>query len=391
MTPFILGAILLTLAGLSCFLPLFLRKDPSKTVDRRGLNLGLHEQRRIEIASESATPEEQLHLVEDLDRALLEDLEQPTDSREDLPSSSRRWGLLTLLALIPVLAVSGYLTFGHPELLEKSPMATREEGRKAIAELAEKLQKNPTDIEGWILLGRALQSSQRAEEAVKAFEMASRLAPENPDLLAFYAEAIAEAQDGKLEGQPGEIIKDILKQNPQHKMALWLGGLAAAQAGDLGTARQLWQRLRSQLPKESPEIREIDAYLQELGPETDAKKASSGSAGVRVKVTLDPSIKKEASPDDVVFIFARAAEGPPMPLAVLRKTVKDLPLEVTLDDRLAMRPGLEISKYPTLILGARISKTGQATPQSGDFEGSTESIQPKPSKVYSVAINRKRP
>ena len=110
-----------------------------------------------------------------------------------------------------------------------------------------------------------------------------------------------------------------------------------------------------------------------------------------MKVTLDPKLKGDVQPDDAVFVFARAAEGPPMPLAVIRKTVRDLPLSVTLDDSLAMRPGLEISKFPKLILGARISKSGQATPQSGDIEGSLPGMTPEASKVYPITIDHKRP
>lgn len=391
MTTFILAAIGLTLTGLAFFLPPFLRKGLLNAPDRRNLNLQLHEERRREIAMESASSDESQRLSEDLDRALLDDLENAPATCMVSGPAPRRWVFMTLVGLIPTLAVVGYIGWGHPELLEKSPMAARDEARKAIQELALKLEANPSDIEGWLLLGQALQSSQRAPEAVKAFEMASRLAPGNLDLLALYAEAIAEGQDGKLDGQPEQIIKAILKENPQHKMALWLGGLAAAEAGDRRTARTLWQRLQSQLPPSGPEAHELDAYLQKLGPDPGSLKAGHGAAGVRLKVTLDPSLKAQAEPDQILFIFARAAEGPPMPLAVIRKTVKDLPVEVTLDDSLAMRPGLEISKYPALILGARISKTGQATPQAGDLEGTTESITPKSTKVYAVKIDRKRP
>jgi cytochrome c-type biogenesis protein CcmH len=391
MTSFILTATLLTLVGLMAFVPGLLNRAGSKAgVDRKRLNLALHEARRQEIENESNSPDEVLQLDQDLDRTLLEDLEA-LGKEDDRPQQrGGRTGLLALLALIPILAVVGYLNFGRPDLLAHPPMAAREEARNAIQELAERLKANPADLEGWVLLGRSLQSTQRPAEAVKAFEMAARLAPEDLDLKALYAEALAEAQEGKLEGQPGVILKEILQKNPKHKMALWLGGLAAAQAGDLGTARTLWQRLRELLPKESPEMAEINEYLQQLGPETGAKPAPA-KAGVKVKISLDPKVLAEAQPDEAVFIFARAAKGPPMPLAVIRKTVKDLPLEVTLDDSLAMRPGLEISNYDEVILGARISKSGQAMPQSGEWEGATSPIKPEPSKRYAVVIDHKHP
>lgn len=391
MTTFILTALLITVLGLLTFLPLFFKSRGSSVVDRRQLNLALHEERRRELQAESETSEQSQQLAEDLERTLLDDLDTQTDPVVASTGRGAKITLWTSLALIPLLGGLGYFTLGHPELLDAPPLKSMHETRKAIQELADRLSANPNDLEGWVLLGRSLQTTDRPQEAAKAYETATRLAPGDPDLLALYAEALAEAQDGKLEGQPGAIIQQIVRDHPKHKMGLWLGGLAAAQAGDMQTARKLWQRLRAELPPNGPEVKEIDAYLKELGPEKPSKTASAKTVAVKVKVTLDPKLKGEVQPDDAVFVFARAAEGPPMPLAVIRKTVRDLPLSVTLDDSLAMRPGLEISKFPKLILGARISKSGQATPQSGDIEGTLPGMTPETGKVYPIAIDHKRP
>ena len=392
MTSFILTAILITVIGLLTFLPLFFKSRGQGTVDRRRLNLALHEERRRELQAEAESSEESQFLAEDLERTLLDDLDTQADPVVTSTGKAAKITLWTTILLIPLLASVGYITWGHPELLDAPPLKSMHETRKAIQELADRLSANPNDLEGWVLLGRSLQTTERPTEAAKAYETATRLAPGDPDLLALHAEALAEAQDGKLEGQPAAIIQQIVRDHPKHKMGLWLGGLAAAQAGDMRNARQLWERLRAELPPGGPEIKEIDAYLQELGPsETTPKMANTQSVGVKVKVTLDPKLKGEVQPDDAVFVFARAADGPPMPLAVIRKTVRDLPLSVTLDDSLAMRPGLEISKFPKLILGARISKSGQATPQSGDIEGTIPGMTPEASKVYPITIDHKRP
>lgn len=391
MTPFILTAVLITVAGLLTFLPLFLQSRGPATVDRRRLNLALHEERRRELQAEAETPEETQLLAEDLERTLLDDLETHADPVATSNSKGARITLWTSIALIPLLAAVGYITLGHPELLDAPPLKSMHETRKAIQELADRLSANPNDLEGWVLLGRSLQTTERPAEAAKAYETATRLAPGDPDLLALHAEALAEAQDGKLEGQPAAIIQQIVRDHPKHKMGLWLGGLAAAQSGDMRSARKLWERLRAELPPNGPEIKEIDAYLKELGPESAPRAAAAKTGGVKVKVSLDPQLRGDVQPDDAVFVFARAAEGPPMPLAVIRKTVRDLPLSVTLDDSLAMRPGLEISKFSKLILGARISKSGQATPQSGDIEGTLPGMTPEASKVYAITIDHKRP
>ena len=393
MTSFILTALLITVVGLLTFLPLFYKSRGHAAVDRRRLNLALHEERRHELQREAETPEETQQLAEDLERTLLDDLDTEADPEATSTGKGAKITLWVTIALIPVLATVGFITLGHPELLDAPPLKSMHETRKAIQELADRLSANPNDLEGWVLLGRSLQTTNRPAEAAKAYETATRLAPGDPDLMALHAEALAESQDGKLEGEPAAIIQKIVRDHPKHKMGLWLGGLAAAQSGDMRSARKLWERLRAELPPNGPEIKEIDAYLQELGPDSTSptKAATAKAGGVKVKVTLDPKLKGEVQPDDAVFVFARAAEGPPMPLAVIRKTVRDLPLSVTLDDSLAMRPGLEISKFSKLILGARISKSGQATPQSGDIEGTLPGMTPEASKVYPITIDHKRP
>ena len=393
MTSFILTALLITVVGLLTFLPLFFKSRGHAAVDRRRLNLALHDERRHELQREAETPEETQQLAEDLERTLLDDLDTEADPEAISTGKGAKITLWVTIALIPVLATVGYITLGHPELLDAPPLKSMHETRKAIQELADRLSANPNDLEGWVLLGRSLQTTNRPAEAAKAYETATRLAPGDPDLMALHAEALAESQDGKLEGEPAAIIQKIVRDHPKHKMGLWLGGLATAQSGDMRSARKLWERLRAELPPNGPEIKEIDAYLQELGPDSASptKAATAKAGGVKVKVTLDPKLKGEVQPDDAVFVFARAAEGPPMPLAVIRKTVRDLPLSVTLDDSLAMRPGLEISKFSKLILGARISKSGQATPQSGDIEGTLPGMTPEASKVYPITIDHKRP
>ena len=106
-----------------------------------------------------------------------------------------------------------------------------------------------------------------------------------------------------------------------------------------------------------------------------APAAASGGAKVSGKVSVAPALAGKAAPTDVVFIFARAASGPPMPLAVLRKQVKDLPVEFALDDSMAMAPNLKLSGFAEVVVGARISRSGSATPQSGDLQGLSRPVK----------------
>lgn len=390
MTDFILVSALITGLGVIPFIGLLIRRPSVDKVDRRQLNLALHEEHLAIFRGEPLSPELSTCLEEESERQLLTELElEPTPPPPELTGGHGRKTILIVLFLLPLLAGSSYLLVGRPDLLDHSPLETARRDQEVIRQLAERLKTTPDDLQGWVLLGRSLLTTQRPKEAAKAFETATRLSKNNPDIAVLWAEAQAEAQEGRLEGQPAETIQHILKEHPRHRMALWLGGLAAAQAGQVEEARGLWRQLRGDLPDGSPEQQELDGYLGQLGPEPSTKSAQGAS--VRVRVQLDPRFKTEVQAEEAVFIFARSPEGPPMPLAVIRKQVRDLPIEVVLDDRLAMRPGLELSGQPRVVIGARISRNGQPVAQSGDLEGFTPPVKPGDPALQAVTINQRHP
>jgi cytochrome c-type biogenesis protein CcmH len=109
------------------------------------------------------------------------------------------------------------------------------------------------------------------------------------------------------------------------------------------------------------------------GKREEATAAVSPQPRVEIQVSLDPKLAANVSPTDTVFIFARAVQGPPMPLAVVRKHVKDLPVTVVLDDSKAMAPELRLSKFTEVVVGARVSRAGDPLPRSGDLEGFSNS------------------
>jgi cytochrome c-type biogenesis protein CcmH len=144
----------------------------------------------------------------------------------------------------------------------------------------------------------------------------------------------------------------------------------------------------------------LDKVIKEIkgegqAAETDATRDGEASGlpatgeqkSIRVKVSLATTLKAKATPEDTVFIFARAAAGPPMPLAIVRKKVKDLPVEVTLDDSMSMMQGMNLSAFDKLVIGARISKTGQALPQPGDLQGLTKPTEINNGGIYAVDIS----
>ena len=389
------------LVGFVFFVPSLVgRNDAPEAASRAGLNLALHQQRQEELAREAMDSETLASLSAESERNLLGDLESSTpEETGSLPGG--RSTIVVVLLLMPVVAILTYYQLGRPDLVRNPPSQTMADTHKSIEKLAERLKTNPDDLDGWMLLGRSLLNTQKPAEAVRAFEIALKLAPENPDVLGQYAQALAENNEGNMTGRPTEIVRDILKKNPTHKTALWLAGIAAAEKGEMQAARDYWSRLKAQFPSGSEEAKELDTYIARTEEpeartpgksvkttgEPDKTAVDSGKR-LHVKVSIAPAMRDQVSPEDTVFIFAKAAEGPPMPLAVVRKQVRDLPLEVLLDDSMSMMQGMNISAHERLVVGARVSKSGRPIPSPGDLEGLTEPVSPGQEASYSITINR---
>lgn len=396
MTIFYLAVALMLIAGYLFFVPLLAGKAHHTQPSRARLNLTLHQQRQQELALDAASPEALERLRDESERNLLGDLETSGATPHQSPRAGRATLLATLL-LLPIAALLAYTTLGRPDLVAQPPDKAMADTRQAIEGLAGRLKANPDDLEGWVLLGRSLQATQQPGRAATAFEFGLKLAPGNPDLMGYLAETLAESNQGSMAGRPAEIVREILQKSPNHKAGLWLAGIAAAEAGDVATARRHWQALRVQLPADSKEAVEIASFIAKLDAETPptgdsspapTPAAAGGGKRLQVKVALSESLKEQTSPEDTVFVFARAAEGPPMPLAVVRKKVRDLPVEVVLDDSMTMMQGMNLSAFERLVIGARVSKSGRPVPSPGDLEGLTEPVSPGKEASYSITISR---
>ncbi|MFN0315931.1 MAG: tetratricopeptide repeat protein, partial [Burkholderiales bacterium] len=229
---------------------------------------------------------------------------------------------------------------------------------------------------------------KRHGEAAQAFARAHKLKGDDPKLLADYAEALALANGNRMEGEPARLVKLALERDPQSSKALWLAGIGGMQRGDKASALEHWGRLKRQLPSESSEAKSLNAYIAQIeaGGSPGTPRPSAG--GVKIRVTLDPALKLRVAPGDAVFVFARAVQGPRMPLAIVRKQVKDLPLEMTLDDSHAMSPQMSLSRHDEVIVGARISRAGDASPRAGDSEGFSAPVKVGADKLAQVKIDR---
>ncbi|HET6546610.1 MAG TPA: c-type cytochrome biogenesis protein CcmI [Rhodanobacteraceae bacterium] len=327
------------------------------------------------------------------------------------PAPRSRHALVAAVAvalLLPAGTLLLYRLVGAPQALNPAVVAATgtpaDHGpgmQQAIAELAAKLEQQPNDIDGWSLLGRAYQTTERFAEARDAFRHALDLAPKDPDLMIEYAQAMALATPThRLAGPARDLIERALKIAPQNQRGLWLLGISDYQDGNYPAAIASWNRLLPQLPKDSDLARSVENQIADarklLGGASappvavagsdvppaaaaampasagaDAGTSGADAAGapkLTVTVALDPKLKDRLDPQATLFVYAKAASGPPMPLAIQRMSAGKLPITVTLDDSMGMLPSLKLSMFPQIVIGARISKSGNALAQSGDLQ-----------------------
>ena len=394
MTLFLLIAAAMIAIAVGCVLVPLLARRPRPGPAPEAVNLAVLRDQLAELEADVArgvlARERYEQARNELQRRALDEA-QSHSTQASPPRPASAWTAAVLAAGIPVGAVIFYLVVGSPSALlgQRDPghEITREKVEQMVASLAARLEKAPDDPEGWRVLGRSYAVMGRYPEAARAYERAAALIPADAALLADYADALAMAQGRSMDGKPLELVNRALEIDPDQWKALALAGTAALERKDYAQAIAYWERLRKVLPAGSEMEQSVEASIAEAralagaAPAPRPKAQAAASAKVAGRVSLAQGVAARAAPTDTVFIFARAASGPPMPLAVLRKQVRDLPLEFTLDDTMAMAPNLKLSDFPEVIVGARVSRSGSATTQSGDLRG-----QSKPVKIGTTGI-----
>ena len=284
------------------------------------------------------------------------------------PRSASRALLVTVALVVPLCGAALYAVVGTPGAIgpREDPHAFDEKQLTALVEkLAGRMRENPDDPEGWKLLGRSYVALGRFPEAFDAYTKAALRKPRDAELLADMADVLATMRPTRLQGEPEKLVLRALEIDPQNLKALALAGTAAFDRKDFDGAVRHWSRMLPLVEPNSEDARQIQGSINEA-------KSRGGGAPLRAlngKVSISKKLAGQAKPDDTVFIFARAVEGPPMPLAVKRVQVRDLPLEFSLDDSMAMAPGMNLSAHARVVVGARVSKRGTPTPQPGDLQG----------------------
>ena len=306
--------------------------------------------------------------------------------------------VMAMGVLVPALGFGLYLQVGSPEALDPAAHAappaptTMEE---AIAALEARLAAEPNDVEGWVLLGRSRRAQEDFAAAEAAMAKAYALAADNVEVQIDYAEAKALATPSRrFEGESLELLQQAYAREPSNARAGWLLGIAAVQDGRPADAAKLWEPILAQMPADAPArpalARQINDARQQAGlaplpeasvpstptsaPASEPSGGAAAGARIEVRVELAEELVARLAPGAVLFVFARAPEGPRAPLAIQRLSAASLPTTLVLDQSMGMIEGMNLGTFPEVVVGARISTSGNATPQSGDLEGLSEPL-----------------
>lgn len=315
---------------------------------------------------------------------------------------------IALAVVLPAAALGLYALLGNPAALDAGPNGASGQPQidlqQATGELEARLEKHPDDLDSWLLLARAREALKQPAKAGEAYARALRLDPDNPDILVASAQARSlGARDHRIDDTARQQLQHALAGDPENQRALWLLGISDYQRGRYADAADTWQHLLGVIDADSnPKI--ADAVRQQIqraraaaaasppAPAASTMTASQPAAGnaatgIKVHVALADALRARLAEDAAVYVFARAVDGPPMPLAVKRLRVADLPADVTLSDAMAMSPQLKLSMFEHVQVQARVSSSGQATPRPGDPEATPVEIDTRKLPADSVSLD----
>ena len=380
---FVLIALGIALCVAAIFLWVLLReKKPMTQASQANANAKVYRDQILDLDREHdsghISDEEWQQSRDELSLRLLED----TSAVDDPAAKTEKpaiWTAVVLAVALPLGSMGMYMWVGQPEALNPLALKTPDQVdpkdlTKMAQTLAEKLQDKPDNLQGWVMLGRTYRTLENFDAALRAYDSALKLTDDD-DLKLERIEVIAMQRQGQFEGEPWNVIREVLQRDPQHFGALLTAGSASYAEGKFADALKYWEQARKPLDANNPDLAGLESAIatvrERLGmPPAKAAPAVTSGLNVTGQVNLSASLKSKASPNDVVFIYATPANGDRMPLAIFKTTVSQLPFNFTLDDSTAMAPDRKLSAAGEVMVKVRVTKSGNAMPQSGDLSGS---------------------
>ncbi len=434
MTAFFVGVAILLLVTLVLLARPWWNRSQGDSTSQQALNATIYRNQLAELASDRDAGQldsaDYQEASAEIARRLLDEASPdaaPAANPSVAASSNRQWGvMIAMMIAVPVIAGGMYAWLGSPQAMDK--MARRDFSRQEIdamvANLAAKLEKEPNNYQGWAMLARSYKVMRRFDESEKAFAKAMPVVETEPQLLADYADVLAAKAGGNTSGKPEELLAKALALDPNHMQSLWMLGSAHFNRGEYAQAIEMWQKAVAQLPPDSENAQLLNSIIEEakqkMGGPVAAKPAAKAaespttvsSSATAAKATNDLAEKSQtagsatavvaivqgsielatelgdkASPGDTVFLIAKAEGGGPMPLAVKRLKLADLPANFQLSDADAMSPDSKLSSARSLVIEARVSKSGEVKKQPGDLFGFAQGVSPN-SQDIRITINQ---
>ncbi len=407
-------AALLTLAALLFLLPPLLqlgKKQDEVVIEQDALNVSIYKDQLAELEqdllNDVITQDQCEQGKQELEHRLLEDVTGEAGSVATSAEGSSKITAGVVTVVVIAMTVLLYLQLGKLELVapvaENDTIAPKiapemsqdeivDQVAMMVSQLSARLEKDPSDVQGWAMLGRSYYALSRYGDAVAAFAKAVSIVDNDAQLLTDYADAMAMSSgEQTLEGRPMQLIMRALNLDPQNQKALWLAGTAAYERADFESALIYWKRIYSMLDPNSQTGQTMAGNIAETEQLMQAQRANANGDSAAVTspaatpatqpakvsgvVTLSQSLAAEVLPTDTIYIFARAMQGPRMPLAILKTEAGKMPIEFTLDDSMAMDASMNLSSTTEVMVMARISRSGNATPQSGDLQGGVQNVK----------------
>ena len=425
---FIAIAIALVVVALALLVwPLVKKTDDDGTQQRKTDNIAILRQQYDELEADHkagrVSDDEYEETRGEIETRVLEESKDPEDA---VPLKSGRQGVyaaFALVVLVPVASFLLYLELGSPIAMDPDFTRQQEQMQKmsdqhSAAELAEqgkfleeRLKEHPDNADGWMMLARTSAAVKNWKKSSEAFEQVNRLVPDNADVLADWADVMAAAQDGNLEGRPKELIEKALAVDPRHWKALALMGTLCYNKGDYEGAVKYWSRMLADVEQGSEEWRQIMENIEQArragglppdpsigslepaqGASSAAQPAAAANAVITGEVDVSPEMKAKIRPEDTVFVYARPIEGSKMPVAFASFKAKDLPIKFKLDAQSQMGMGMKtLADVTEAYVEARVSRSGNFMPASGDLEGAADGKVAVGTQGVRVIITRQIP
>lgn len=404
MTLFWLAAAAITLIGLGFIILPLMRQKASAQISRMQVNKALYESKLEELQADLEQglldPSEYQQSEQELQRSLLSDVK--VSERSSVTQKRSNLGMVVLLTIaLPLSAILLYQQFttyiANDEYNEQQKLAQQAQTiQQSIEDLEQRLQDKPDDLEGWKILGQSYVVMQQFDKAVGAYSQAAALSDySDPDLLVLLAETSSFANDGVFGTIENALLEQALAVNPKHERALWYAGYAAYSEDDYQAAVAYWQTLLSLVPADRNDVRDsLNKFVadarEKAGLEATPVEQAAVARVLYVQVTVAQELAKNYQDSDTVFIYARAKNGPKMPLSLVRVPLSALPIKVELTEATSMLPNMNLRSFEQVEVLARISPSGQAISQAGDLISAAISIDFSQDSEHELEVSIQR-